>query len=317
MSINLFHNLNTIKASSSSLPLVLDAPMGVIIPNVSDLDASASAHFAGTIYFDIQDKFLKYHNGTSWVILGPTDGITSKANKQSAVDIGGAGYGPGKYLTSDNGGQTLWKDPKDDGFLAFNKRDAQGSYETFVLNNNFLFTGANKFTQAVDMQNNVIANVVASAATDAIPKSYVDSLVAQKVADLQTQYQHRVSLIESKYQTIVNTIVNTGVPNPPEPPQPPVPNPVRAYLIETNNKIATWTGKNQGTNPNPASFANDAHSNAVAQNGGRLPAAGSVYVYTVIHETWTAGSKGASSVTSRSFIKFTWNGSSVVYNYFA
>lgn len=313
MSINLFHNLNTIK-TTGSLPLVFDAPYGVVIPANPTSSSTPAASVAGMVYFDTNDKYLKYHNGSAWVALGPTDGITAKANKQSSVDIGGSGWAEGKYLTSDTGGKTFWKDPKDDGFLAFNKKDARGSYESFTLSNNFLFTGANKFSQAVDMQGNIIANVVASAAQDAVPKSYVDTAVNQKLADINSTYTHRVSLIESKYQAMVTTILNTNVPNPPKPPEPPVPNPVRAYLVESGSTVSQAT--NGGPNPHPSTFAGGAHQNAIAQNGGRMPAPGSVYIYTYRLSYYTNGSKGQTAGPAvNAFAKFTWNGSTVVFNY--
>ena len=313
MSINLFHNLNTIKTTGAALPLVFDAPYGVVLPANPIASTSPAASIAGMIFFDTNDKFLKYHNGTTWIVLGPTDGINTKADKQSAVDIGGAGYGPGKYLTSDAAGQTLWKDPAEDGFIAFNKKDSSNQYQNFTLSNNFLFTGANKFTQPVDMQNNIISNVVANSAQDAIPKIYVDNLVNQKVSDLNTSYAGRVATIEAKYSAMVHTILNTNVPNPPKPPDPPVPNPVRAYLIETGNSLSVNNGNYSPYHP--SGFATDAHNNAIAQNGGRVPAAGSVYIYTYTTVVWTAGSKGASSSSRTTFAKFTWNGSSVVFNY--
>ena len=317
MSINLFHNLNTIKTTSASLPLTLDAPLGVVLPSNASSSTNPSASKAGMMYFDTGDKFLKYHNGTTWVIIGSTDGINNKATKLNAADIGGPGYGDGKYLSSDNSGTTEWRDPAKDGFLAFNKTDSSGHFQTFTLNNNFLFTGANKFSQAVDMQNNVISNVVQSADQDAVPKKYVDTIINQKVHDLNISYADRVKQVEALFNDLVHKILTTPIPDQPAPvvpPPPPPPNPVRAYLIETGNVVNQYTSS---IDPNPANFANDAHQKAIAQNGGRIPAAGSVYVYTYYTVTWTIGSKrGAASSKKTTFVKFTWNGSQVIMNYY-
>ena len=318
MSLQIDHTSHTISVTDSTKPLTFVSPVGVRIPNSNTSSYSPGARIPGMLHFDTFDARLKYFDGTTWITLGPTDGLENKASKRVAADIGGAGGSPGKYLTCDNSGQAYWKNPEEDGFLAFNTGAAGGNYRSFTISNNILFTGSNKFNHAVDMQGNVIANVITSADTDAIPKSYIDNLVAQKVAEIRNQYSARMGELEARYRTLINTINNTPVPDEPDPqppivipPTPEVPNPVRSYLIETNN-VSTITKGNY--NPHPSTYAGDAHQKAIAQNGGRIPAAGSTYVYTYIARTVVIGSKGATQSDARAFAKFTWNGSSVVFN---
>ena len=120
---------------------------------------------------------------------------------------------------------TQWRDPATDGFLAFNKTDSSGHFQTFTLNNNFLFTGANKFSQAVDMQNNVISNVVQPADQDAVPKKYVDTIINQKVHDLNISYTDRVKQVEALFNDLVHKILTTPIPDQPAPVVPPTPPP--------------------------------------------------------------------------------------------
>lgn len=316
MSLIIDHTKHSISVTDATQPLKFISPVGVVIPNSNTSSYSEAAKIAGMLHFDTFDARLKYYDGSKWIVLGPTDGIDNKATKRVAVDIGGPGGAPGKYLSCNASGQTLWKNPEEDGFLAFNTGDSAGSYRSFTISNNILFTGSNKFAHAVDMQGNVIANVITSTDTDAIPKSYIDALVAQKVTEIKNQYSSRLADLEARYRTLINTINNTPVPDEPDPqppivvPPPVVPNPVRAYVMETNNVSSVIKGN---YTPHPSSYASDAHNQAIAQNGGRIPAAGSTYMYGYIVRNVVVGSKGASSSDSRGYAKFTWNGSNVVY----
>ena len=179
--------------------------------------SSTSVSMIGVIYFDTDENILKYHNGTVWVSLNDTSSISSKVDRGDPSQLAANPTGD-KFLRNVNGNMS-WVSPEDDGYLRLN---ASGPV---TINNAITFTGHNRFVNGVSCGGNRVMGIVAAGDSDAVPKSFVDATVTQKVSEIEAYFVPLFNALKKRYTDILTYYANNPGTPPVPPPPPPTPPP--------------------------------------------------------------------------------------------
>lgn len=288
MSIKIDHANQVFSTTDRTSPLTFDVPGGLIVPT-----SSSGATLAGNIVFDPNKKQLKYYNGTEWKFVGSLEGLTDKAVQRTASHFGTGTITTKKYLSASSAGAPEWRDPENDGF----KRFVSGT--TVAISSNLIFGAAVTFTQSVDVNNLTVKNVAVGGSADGIPRSYVDTAVANKANDIADSLNAQYSSLLNRYQVLIAAI--NGAPTPPPP------NPPKRFSMNYNARVL-------GTSEHPNVLAGFALQQARAQNLNRTPAAGSTFHCTFKQKVAVVSGKSVSYVNKAKYVLFNFNGSSAIYS---
>lgn len=196
--------------------------------------SSTSVSRIGVIYFDTDENILKYHNGTVWVSLNDTSSISSKVDLGDPSQLATNPTGD-KFLRNVNGNMS-WVSPEDDGYLRLN---ATGPV---TINNAITFTGHNRFGNGVSCGGNRVMGIVAAGDSDAVPKSFVDATVTQKVSEIEAYFVPLFNALKKRYTDILTYYANNPGTPPVPPPPPPTPPPTTGSVT-----MGFTSGKWEGT----------------------------------------------------------------------
>lgn len=287
MAILIDHTNQKLGVTDRTAPLILDAPGGLLVPT-----SNIGYESAGTIVFDPAINRMKYYTGTRWMIIGSTEGLSDKATKLTAEHFGSGSASSSTYLSANSSGVPEWRDPANDGFIRF----IDG--ETITISSKLVFQGEISFSKNLNMASNIVQNITTGDDNDAVPRSYVDAALQEKVDSVAASLNSQYASLLSRYQTLIAAINGAPTPAPPNPP--------RRFNMN-------YTARTLGQNENPSILATFSKQQATSQNLGRNPASGSTFYCTFKQTVQTTSGKSVSYSTVSRWVLFNYNGSTATY----
>lgn len=302
MAINFNHTTHTMSGSTIEKVITLRGT-GVVLPITS---AAEPQH--GVITFNPSINAAQYWNGSVWVTLKSTEGITNKAQQGNANDIGVGGSSDGviRFLSSTVEGKATWRQLESDGCIRFNQGDSK------TLSNHIRFDAQLILSGSISIPGLQIFNITGTAPQDLVTKSVATETVVAEFNRLWAFYLNKYNVMARDLEILRGTILGATPVDPP-----PVPNPARDYSL-------TYTDRVLGATESPNVLIPWVGPVVVNLNNGRVPGIWSRAITTYTYKKaeqyiagMTPGSQfqgggqtiwGTRYVDTVTSVTFTWNG---------